>query len=125
MPHTFLSVDGTDMKIEEQKKLNPKWISHKLKGTAIRCEMGIYCGSGGIVWLNGPFPVGSHPDNKIVRTDLKHRLIQNELLIADDGYTYSQTINKEDAVELGNYHSHIFARHETVNTRNKRFRVMD
>lgn len=119
-----MSVDGTDMPIQEPTPFNAKWYSHKLNGPAVRYEVGVSCASGDIIWLNGPFPAGANPDNKIFRETLKGELLPNEMVICDNGYTDSQALTKEDAADHEQYHSEIRARHETVNMRMKRFRVL-
>lgn len=119
-----MSVDGTDIPIQEPKPFHPKWFSHKINGPALRYELAVSCGSGAIVWFNGPFAAGANPDNSIFRRGLKNQLLDNEVVIADNGYTDAKTLCREDAIEFEQYHSDIRARHETVNMRLKRFRVL-
>ena len=38
------------------------------------------------MWINGPYPCGTHPDIKIFRDSLLSHLSENERVEADDGY---------------------------------------
>ena len=51
---TRMSVDGTDFKTQEIHPKNPKMISPKYNGSALKYEVGISIYSGDIVWVYGP-----------------------------------------------------------------------
>eukprot|EP00171_Calliarthron_tuberculosum_P023599 IDg23599t1 len=80
-----VSVDGTDCAIEEPEPFHRKWFSHKLRSAGLRYEVAVSM-TGNIVWVNGPYTRGSHPDVVIFRDLLKTKLLQNELVLADKGY---------------------------------------
>jgi hypothetical protein len=81
-----MTVDGTDCKIWEPQPFNPKWYSHKFKGSNVRYEIGLCIQTGWIVWLNGLFPCGAYPDLQIARSYLFHCLEIGEKVVADRGY---------------------------------------
>ena len=68
---------------------------------------------------------GAFSDVRIVGNGLKNLLLDDEFVIADNGYTYEQCIQPP-----GNLHPHhkvlakIRARHEILNKRLKQFRVL-
>jgi hypothetical protein len=62
-----ITLDGTDCKIQEPFPFDPRWYSHKFKGPGQRYEVGLCIQTDWIVWVNGPFPCGSHSDIKIAR----------------------------------------------------------
>eukprot|EP00171_Calliarthron_tuberculosum_P019284 IDg19284t1 len=81
----FVTVDGTDCSIMEPQPFNRRWFSHKLRSAGIRYEIALSI-NGDIVWVNGPYPCGSHPDVVIFRDRLKSELLPGELVLADNGY---------------------------------------
>ena len=125
----WISVDGTDFRINEPTPFSSGWYSHKYKAAGVRYEIGICIGSGDIVWVNGPFPCGKWPDLKIFRENgLKDALEPGEMVEADNGYRGEpKHIRIKD-----DYHSkmerkekeRIRARHETVNRRFKQFKIL-
>lgn len=121
-----MSVDGTDCPIQEPTPFSSQWFSHKLNGAGFRYEVGVGTGSAGIVWIRGPYACGSHPDLRIYRESLKGMLQQDELVIADEGYKDASVFSAKDAAEDGmlDYHRAIRARHEIVNGRLKRWKVL-
>ena len=93
----------------------------------MRYEVAIKHETRDIVWVNGPFLCGSHPDVTIYRNGTKFELARDEREVADKGYT-------DDAcLTPGTVLSHIptallsflRARHETVNKRHKQFCVLN
>lgn len=66
---------------------------------------------GDIVWFKGLFSAVANRDNTVLRRFLKNRLLPNEVVIADDGYTDNQAVTKEDAVGFETCHFQIRARH--------------
>ena len=125
--HTVrMSVDGTDFRIREPSPFSPSWYSHKFQGPGLRYEIGVGIFSGGIVWVNGPFPCGSWPDLKIAREALVHYLDQDEKVIADGGYRGDSHFLTPTGIndDFSRVMAVIRARHETVNGRFKSFNVL-
>lgn len=122
--NSYLSIDGTDCRIEEPAPFNTCWYSHKFKGAGLRYEIGVSLLGGNIMWANGPFPCGSYPDVKIFRNELKHLLLEDEYVIADKGYRDEkcmiERIERKENQKLQNYR----ARHETINRMLKSFNVL-
>ena len=83
-----ISVDTTDCKVTERpaEPRWPGWKSHKFKGAAARYEVGVCIRTGGIVWINGPFPAGHNADVAIFRRFLRDELDDGEYVEADGGY---------------------------------------
>lgn len=119
-----VSVDGTDCRIFEPYPFSSSWFSHKFHGPGVRYEIAVSVMTGQIVWVNGPFPCGSHSDLKIFKSNLKNRLLPGEKVIADKGY--QDNLCDYEAKEL-EYPDKMFsscrARHESVNKRIKQFSV--
>lgn len=120
-----MSVDGTDLEIQEPSDFNSKWWSHKLNTAGLRYEIGVCIQSSLINWAFGPFPCGRYPDDIIFRLELKHKLGDNEVVIADKGYTDEKRVlsgltNDGD----GSLAKLIRARHQIGNKRIKQFNVM-
>lgn len=123
MQGAWVSVDGTDFRIQEPIPFDPMWYSHKFKTAGVRYEVGVAVHTGDIVWVNGAFACGPWSDLKIFRADMKHALDPHEKVIADRGY-----IDESCNYPPGGEHSRLFslvrARHETVNKRFKQFGVL-
>ena len=100
----FVSVDGTDLAIQEPSRpVDPRWFSHKLKRAAVRYELAVGIGSGYIVWVNGPFPAGEYSDLTIARLGLVEFLNNNEYYIADGGYVDGNQYSHQYTRSVG-YH---------------------
>ena len=117
-----MTVDGTDCRIQEPTTFNPIWYSHKFKGPGLRYEIAISIAKGHIVWVNGPYPCGSHPDVKIFRDCLKSHLLPGEVVLADRGYTDERCVSIAPGKDLRTS-SLLRARHETLNGRIKSFKA--
>jgi len=63
----FVSIDGTDFRIMEQKEFDRKWYSHKFQGPGLRYEIGLCIRTGFIVWVYGGRPCGQCSDLKLAR----------------------------------------------------------
>jgi hypothetical protein len=130
-----VSVDGTDFKIEEPSPFDPGWYSFKHNGPGVRYEVALHLRKSLIVWINGPFPCGAFPDDKIFKGKLMHRLLPNEKVISDAGYkkfpefctfiAKDRTVNGEPAsYKKRHMIGKLLARHETVNKRFKQFNIL-
>ena len=59
----FVSVDGTDLPIQEPcRPIDKSYYSHKINQAAVRYEVAVGISNGYIVWVNGPFPAGEYSD---------------------------------------------------------------
>jgi hypothetical protein len=122
-----ISLDGTDCQVNEPSEFSSRWFCHKHKCAGLRYEVGICIQTGWIVWTNGPYPCGTFPDITIARHLLIPELLPGEMFIADrgyrDGYTYADTptgwISPAQRMK-----SVVRARHETVNSRIKKFNIL-
>ena len=114
--HIYITVDGTDFRIYEPFPFNPMWFSHKFKGPGLRYEIGVSIKMARIVWVNGPFPCGSHPDNVIAEEGLHDELEEGERYIADGGY---DAMYADTPSGVWTFHSrqeaYLRARHEGIN----------
>lgn len=128
-----MSIDTTDVPIEEPKPFSKKWFSHKFKGAGLRYEIAVSLQKGHIVWVHGPFPCGSYPDISIFRQSLKHYLGKNERVEADDGYHGDDPIyiktprglsSLSEGAKAKELRHRIRSRHETVNKRIKDFSIL-
>ena len=59
---------------------------HKFKKSGLRYELCTCIKTGDIVWVNGPYPCGTHNDIMIFRDSLMSHLSENERVEADDRY---------------------------------------
>lgn len=121
-----LSVDGTDVPIFEPRPFHRRWFSHKFKGPGLRYEIALQIYPLKLRWIHGPYPCGSHPDNKIF-TKLLSRILEGTKVVADEGYSHMACITRKSlqnkSVQLREYRK-ILARHENVNRLFKRFYVL-
>ena len=119
----FVSVDGTDFKIQEPIPFNRTWYSHKFKGAGLRYEIAVSFKTCEVVWATGPYPCGSFSDLRIFRLRLKHLLAQSgEKAIADKGYLDPQCV--QTVHYSSNLAYRVRARHESINGRLKNFFVL-
>jgi hypothetical protein len=122
-----ITLDGTDFPIREPSPFSPQWFSHKLNGPAARYEIGVSIQMGWIVWAYGPFPAGSFPDLKIARSRIVQFLGPREKVVADggyrDGFQYFETPTGTRTI-YEKMKSNARARHETVNSRIRRWRAL-
>lgn len=66
-----MSVDGTDMAIQEHDPFRTGWYSQKINGPAVRYKAGVSCGTGDTIWFKGPLHALVNPDNSIFRSARK------------------------------------------------------
>ena len=125
-------VDGTDCPIEEPKPFDSGWYSHKSNGPAVRWEIGTSIQTGQICWVNGPYAAGAWPDEIIFCDILWHHLEPGEIVHADRGYRnyqgdvmYFMTPNFPCEYETLRGNGLARARHEAINGRLKRFKILD
>lgn len=114
----YVSLDGTDCRINEPQPFNKKWFSHKFKAAGIRYEIGLSISRGDIVWASGGFPCGEWTDLKIAK-DLYVHVASKEITLADKGYR-----SKYFKIRSNAWEKRILARHETVNGRLKEFEIL-
>lgn len=128
-----MSIDGTDVPIEEPSPFSKIWYSHKFSGPGLRYEVGVSIKGCDIVWVHGPFPCGSWPDIKIFRHGLKHYLDKDERVEADNGYQGEEPMfcktpggfsSRAEGDDAKDSRRRLRARHETVNKRLKDFAIL-
>jgi hypothetical protein len=124
--NVFVTVDGTDFRINEPTPFSPTWYSHKFKGPGVRYEVGVCIATGWIVWLNGPYRCGTWNDLKIASDGLHYILEDDERYIADGGYCTPQALHPHDAFthEETAYMQICRTRHETINRLFKNFSIV-
>ena len=120
----LVSIDGTDMHMQQLRPFWKGWYSFKFHGPGMRWEVAICILTGEIVWIHGPFPCGRWPDIEIFRHSLKSHLGRLEKGTTDDGYMgephkilcprLSSKTRKDKEMR-----GIIRGRHETVNKRLK------
>ncbi len=122
-----ITLDGTDVPIQEPRPFSPKWYSHKFKGAGLRYEVALCIQTGWIVWVHGPFPCGRFSDLRIARESIIHKLRPGEKILADGGYRDGRVI-METPTGLNNVDQYMKqvarSRHEHVNERFKIFWVL-
>ena len=121
-----VSIDGTDMRINEPTPWSTKWYSHKFHAAGLRYEIGICIVSGDIVWVIGGYACGDWPDLEISRNGILTLLDDGEKVIADSGYRGDDRIlhkTGENNSFTARMRAEVRARHETVNARIKVFAV--
>jgi hypothetical protein len=124
----FVSVDGTDLSIQEPRRpIDKSYYSHKINRAAVRYELAVGISNGYIVWVNGPFPAGAYSDVTIARRSLVHFLHKNEYYIADGGYRDGN----QWSVTPGGRNSYkdrqmgvVRSRHESINSRLKGWKIL-
>jgi hypothetical protein len=97
-----------------------------LNGPAVRYEIGVSIQTGWIVWANGPFPAG-HSDSKIAKSLVYDLLLPREKMVVDGGYRdgfnhYESPTGQRTLYEK--MKSNARARHETVNSRIRRWSAL-
>ena len=124
-----MSIDGVHFKICEPFPFSEKWYSHKFKAAALTYEIALGIRSGDIVWAHGGYPAGAYPDDKLVRTAFLGALDRdlNEHVIADNGYDslpffISPVKHRFETGDL--YARRVLARHENVNARIQKFKIL-
>ena len=126
----FVSIDGTDFRIQEPKPFWKGWFSEKFHGPGIRYEIAICIRTGSIVWINGPFPAGHYTDLVIFRLKLLSWLEAGEKVEADHGYDgeecFIQTPKcfNDNRPIAAQQHKRARARHEVVNRHFKHFKIL-
>lgn len=116
----FVSLDGTDFRIQEPIPFDKKWFSHKTKSAGLRYEIGISIGTGEVVWASGGCPCGENPDLKIAK-ELYCEFAAGEVTLADKGYRCPEFFK----IPSNAFEKRILARHETFNGRLKSFEIMN
>ena len=123
MDNIYISVDGTDCRIEEPSPFSTAWYSHKFNGPGVRYEVAVSIHNGYVMWANGPYTCGRFPDQNIFNLGLSKMLGNKERVIADSGYSGLKCLKNYPGKPI--LHSRrIRARNETVNRRFKHFNVL-
>ena len=111
----ILSVDGTHCKIQEPKhpilSRDPAYFYSKFHGPALNYELGLSIYRDQIVWINGPFPAGTHDITVYRNNGLRDRIPPGKLIIA--------VPSSYDDDNLKMFKRRARSRHETLNRRIK------
>lgn len=134
----LLTVDGVDFRTWEQStndyNVDPKTCSHKHKHGALKYEIGVDAYLPKIVWIHGPFRGGEHDKNIFSRAGgLKEKIPEGKVLVCDRVYSDKKANNNSDLAlpnlgdskALHEFKSRLLSRHESLNGRLKKFRILD
>jgi DDE superfamily endonuclease len=130
----IITVDGTDFRVWEQQHptlpIDRSMYSIKFNHGAYKYEIALSIFFPKCVWIYGPHRGGKH-DLTIFREQLKGKIAQGKLVIADRGYQTSKadeqmlsTPDITDDPELYNFKSRARLRQETFNGRLKFFHCL-
>ena len=125
--NVFLTIDGVDFPIYEQRPLNKKWFSHKFKRAGIRYDIALSIMTGKICWKFGGFRAGEMNDLQLARSGICDVLPIGERVIGDKIYTDNDRfihLPRDGEHEFSRTIRILLARHETVNKRIKDFKCM-
>lgn len=101
------------------------WYSHKINAAGLRYEIAVSIQRAQIVSVNGPWPAGSYTDVKIFREGLKTLLLDEEFVIADNGYSDTRCLQPPGQHHPKNaVYRKIRSRHEVLNRRLKQFSIL-
>jgi len=123
----LITLDGTDVWMQEPSPRSAIWWSHKFNHAAMRYEIAQCILTGDIVSIKGPFPANLS-DRQIFDSNISLMLMPGECVEADNGYSgriqikvpgagKDSATRKQKSVARG--------RHENVNRRLKIFKVME
>jgi len=120
------SIDCVDCRRQEPQPFDPRNFSYKVNGPGFRYEIGLGIQSGDIVWVNGPYRPGEYTDDLIARMmGLWQVLDRFEKFLADGIYSGWRAITPNGRNNQDQYMKAVArARHETVNSRFKRFAAL-
>ena len=122
------TVDCVDFTIKEPAPFDPKWYTPKHNGAGFRYELAMAIFSSNVVWFSGPYPCGENQDLTIFRKRGLRTLLKNanERCIADGIYKDPRVSEKHKGCkEWRRAKSRFRARHETLNSRLKSFKILE
>ncbi|KAI8802024.1 hypothetical protein BJ742DRAFT_912951, partial [Cladochytrium replicatum] len=122
--NVFVSLDGTDCKIQERAPFDRKWYSHNFNSPGLRYRVGLSIRPGNIVWVNSGVPCGEWPDINLARFAFVDALHGNERALADKVHKDPHVIYPQVGMNGGKI-KRIMARHETVDSRLKQFKILN
>ena len=128
--------DGVDCRINSPAKKDKKkgkypfdecWYGHKFKKAGLRYGIATCIQTGEIVLVQGPFPAGAWPDQKIYTQHVVPKLSPGEKVEADRGYRHPTIRRPEnfDCRSEKKAKGAVAGRHETINGRLKNFASLD
>ena len=135
-PTYLVSVDGTHCPIHEPTlghpfSKNTRYYSHKFQRSALAYEVALDIFTNRIVWINGPFPAGTHdPDIFVLPNGLRSRIPAGKRVVADSAYRRNAILdvvsvpNNADTREVCLFKRRVRARQETIFLRMKKFDVL-
>jgi hypothetical protein len=129
----IMSVDGTHVWIQEpthdELSQDPKYFSKKIHHAGMTFELGVSL-TGGLIWINGPFPAGTN-DIRVFRKPggLKEKLqALGKMAIGDRGYRGEPDLisffNPEDSKGVAKFKCRALMRHEVFNWKIKTFEAL-
>jgi hypothetical protein len=131
------TIDGIDFKTREKStaelSVDKKQYTHKHNHGGVKYEIMMDAFRPKIVHLNGAFRGGEH-DRNMFSNELKAKIPKGKLLITDRVYGNASVPgwndilslpNLTDSKELNNFKARAKSRHEAVNGRLKKFKVLD
>lgn len=131
-----ISVDGTDMKINEvqhdNEPVNKAYYSHKINHGAVKYEIALSIFEPRCVWVNGPHPGGKHDLTILREGGLLDKVALGDLVIADRGYRTSvpheqrklSLPNRLGNPEVERLKARARSQQESFNGRIKNFKVL-
>ncbi len=127
-----VSVDGVHCMIWEPRRWpSSGWYTKKHNCAGLAYELGVAIWRNAIVWVAGPFPAGAYNDNKIFARPggLKEKMIASGIRgVADEGYKGHPEVlgtrNAFDKADTKYFKGRVKARHESCNSRLKRFNIL-
>jgi hypothetical protein len=118
-------VDGIHFWVKEPEhatlSLNKVYYSHQYNKAGLDYELGISL-TGGLVWMNGPFPAGRSDRTIFAQDRLKAKLLDSQKkAIGDRGYTGHQEAlsmpNNHNGRSVTKFKSRALKQHEKFNGR--------
>ena len=120
-------MDCNDFEIEEVYPFDPDLWSFKSNGLGLRYKIGICIATGLIVWLKGPYKPQRLVDISIFWHQMRWQLRMGEWIVGNRGYRDSFNFVIPKGVGpawLQEMMGMATARHETINSRLKTFRLV-
>jgi hypothetical protein len=132
------TIDGIHYRIDEPRPFSTSYSSHKFGGKAgLVYEFCVATHKQKLVWLNGPYPSGTHDKTVFRKKGLKEAIEKKQeerstdfRVIADDGYFGADFLgtlafrNEFDPEEIAWFKDRALSRHERFNGMTKNFKCL-
>lgn len=127
-----VTVDGVHFRIEEPTSKKYKFIkgyfSHKSGSAGLDYEIAVSIFTQQVVWIRGPFKAGKGDLDIFENEGLRDKIPDGHYAIGDKGYRGDydkiRTENSLDDEEVRQFKALALARHETFNSRLKRYAIL-